>query len=296
VLPVPTASRPPEFAGAIGQWNLEYEAKPTTVNVGDPITVTLKITGTGNLDTVPALTLTGLDNFKTYDATTKSTKNDLHTSGERIIQQVVIAKDTSAAQLPAVSLAYFDPVTRAYQTIRRGPIPLTVKAGAQAAIVSAGPRLTATEKLGQDIVYLKGDRGAATATAPIGWPAMLAGNLVPVLGLAGFWIWKRQRDKLAGNRAFARRQRAARQARQLLAAAADCAGVQRALQEYLGDRFDIAPSGITGAIVEERGLPESVRKIFAAVDAARYAGAATDLPSLKQTVEQVIDDLERATT
>jgi hypothetical protein len=53
-----------------------------------------------------------LDGFKTYDPTTKTTKDDLNTTGERVIQQVLIAKSTDVKELPEVRLAYFDPVAR----------------------------------------------------------------------------------------------------------------------------------------------------------------------------------------
>jgi hypothetical protein len=54
-------------------------------------------------------------------------------------------------------------------------------------------------------------------------------------------------------------------------------------------------SGITASVADERQLPGKVREVFEACDAARFAGAAVDLTTLKQTVGQVIDELERAT-
>jgi hypothetical protein len=42
-------------------------------------------------------------------------------------------------------------------------------------------------------------------------------------------------------------------------------------------------------------LPAAVAEIFQSCDAARFAGAPTDLATLKQKVERVIDELESAT-
>ena len=92
VLPLPEGGRPADFGGAIGQWKLDVTAKPTDVAVGDPITLTIKVSGSGNIDTVPMPKLGPLDGFKTYDPTTKTTKDDLNTTGERVMQQVLIAK------------------------------------------------------------------------------------------------------------------------------------------------------------------------------------------------------------
>ena len=294
VLPLPTEGRPADFAGAIGQWNLDVEAKPTELAVGDPITLTVKLTGTGNIDTVPPVQLKNPDNFKAYDPTAKTTKSDLNTTGERIFQQVLVPKDITATQLPTVQLSYFDPLAKAYRSVTRGPIPIKVTAGTgnHVAIVSGALRARPSERLGQDIVYLKGAAGPAPAPVFVGTPLFWLLNLGPVCGLAGALVWKRRRDKLTGDIAYARRSRAARLARKTLSAATTSEAVQRGLQEYLGNRLNIASSGITASVVEERQLPGKVRTIFEACDAARFAGAALDVAALKQQVEQVIDELE----
>ena len=292
VLPLPDEGKPSDFAGAVGQWNLAVTAKPTSVAVGDPITLTIKISGTGNIDTVPAPKIGSLDEFKTYDPTTKTTKDELSTTGERVIQQVLIAKSTDVKRLPEVHLAYFDPVAKAYRTAVQAPIPLVVKAGGPgaSAIVGAGNRLRPDEKLGQDIVYLKGDAGPVATGISAG--TFWALNVVPVLALIGAIGWKRRTDRLRGDVAYARRSRAARAARRLLASANSFDDVQHALQNYLGDRLNIPASGITASVVDEHGLPAAVAGVFQTCDAVRFAGAQTDLNELKRTVERVIDELE----
>ena len=292
VLLLPDEGKPADFTGAVGQWNLEVTAKPTDIAVGDPITLTIKISGTGNIDLVPTPKLTGLDEFKTYDPTSKTTKNELNTTGERVIQQVLVPRSTEAKQLPALHLSYFDPAAKTYKTASQPAIPLTVKTGtgARSTIVSGGLRLRPDEKLGQDIVYLKGDLGPAVATISprVFWLL----NIAPLLALLGALAWKHRADKLRGDIAYARRSRAARNAHKLLAAAADCDHLQHALQTYLGDRLNIPSSGITVAVAYEHKLPGTVREIFEACDAARFAGAPADLAALKQKTEQVIDELE----
>jgi hypothetical protein len=290
VMPLPAEGRPADFTGAVGQWNLEVAAKPTEVVVGDPITLTIKISGNGNIDTVSTPQLTGLDSFKTYDPTSKTTKNELSTTGERLFQQVLIPKSTDAKELPAVQLSYFDPVAKAYRTATQGPIKLQVKASGSGAVVSGSTRERSPEKLGEDIVYLKGELGPVETG--VSWPVFWMLNVTPVLALASAIGWKRRSDRLRGDVAYARRSRAARQARRMLERAGSLDEVLRALQSYLGDRLNIPASGITASVAEERQLPEKVREILEACDAARFAGVAADVAALKQRVEQVINDLE----
>jgi hypothetical protein len=306
VLPLPAEGRPGDFVGAIGEWKLDVTAKPTEVAVGDPITFTIKISGTGNVDTVQAPALGSLDGFKTYEPTIKTTKDDLNTTGERVIQQVLIPKSANVKELPEVRLAYFDPTAKAYRTSFQSPIKLVVKAGSggQSTIIGGGGRLRSEEKLGQDIVYLKGDPGPAASTAPFyATPPFWALNIMPVLALFGGIGWKRRTDKLRGDVAYARRARAAKNARKLLAAAASYDQVQRALQNYLGDRLNIPAGGITASIVDEQLVPRGVngelatqaRACFEACDTARFAGGGTDggMQKTRGKVEQLINELEK---
>ena len=306
VLPLPEEGQPADFAGAIGQWNLDVTAKPTEVAVGDPITLTIRISGGGNIDTVPAPKLGSLDEFKTYDPTTKTTKDDLNTLGERVIQQVLIAKSTDVKELPEVRLAYFDPVTKAYRTAVQSPVKLMVKtsSGGQSTIVGGGSRLRPDEKLGQDIVYLKGDLGPSASTVPFCATRMFwALNIMPVLGLLGGIGWKRRTDKLRGDVAYARLARAARNSRKLLASATSYDEIQRALQNYLGDRLNIPAGGITASIVDEQLMPrgvngelaDHVKACFEACDTARFAGggADTNMQATREDVERLIDELEK---
>jgi len=59
VLPLPETGRPDDFSGAIGAFTLHTQAQPTTVSPGDPITLTMTISGTGNFDRVSAPVFTG---------------------------------------------------------------------------------------------------------------------------------------------------------------------------------------------------------------------------------------------
>jgi hypothetical protein len=298
VLALPEQGRPADFTGAVGQWSLEVSAKPTEVAVGDPITLTVKISGSGNIDTVSTPALAGLDQFKTYDPTSNTTKNELGTTGQRVFQQVLVPKSTDATELPAVRLSYFDPVAKAYKTAAQGPIRLAVKAAGPgaSALVAGATRTRPAEKLGEDIVYLKGDLGPVPAAVPFyGSPMFWILNFTPVAALAGLAIWKRRLDRLHSDIAYARRSRAAKRARRLLASAHNYDHIQRALQNYLGDRLNIPASGITASVVEEHGLPKAAAEVFEACDSARFAGTRSrddDVDATKAKVRELIDDLE----
>ena len=126
---------------------------------------------------------------------------------------------------------------------------------------------------------------------------------MPVLALLGGLGWKKRSDKLRGDIAYARRLRAARDARKFLSAATNYDEVQHALQNYLGDRLNIPAGGITASVVEEQLLPRgvsselaaSLKGCFESCDTARFAGGSggTTLAATREEVERLIDDLEK---
>ena len=54
-VPLPEQNKPVDFSGAIGNFTLNASAGPTSVTVGDPITVREQISGRGALDAISHL-------------------------------------------------------------------------------------------------------------------------------------------------------------------------------------------------------------------------------------------------
>jgi hypothetical protein len=108
ILPLPEAGRPSTFSGAVGNFSIEVTAKPETVSVGDPLTITTVITGTGTFRnaTCPSITGTGLQSFPV-----RVTRSDKQLSCE----QVIVPK--AQLPLPPVTWSYFDPGKRIYKTL-----------------------------------------------------------------------------------------------------------------------------------------------------------------------------------
>ncbi len=68
VLALPTAGRPAGFGGAVGKFEVGSELSAAKSAAGDPLTLRLKVTGTGNFDRVNSAMLGEVDGWKTYQA------------------------------------------------------------------------------------------------------------------------------------------------------------------------------------------------------------------------------------
>lgn len=126
VLPLPRQDKPAQFYGLVGQYTISASATPTKVNVGDPITLTVKIGGSKYLkpvqwpalEQVPALAT----NFKIPSQKASPTID----SGLKVFTQTIRANNDQVTEIPPIPLAYFDAEQGRYVTATTEPIKLEV--------------------------------------------------------------------------------------------------------------------------------------------------------------------------
>lgn len=123
VLSLPADKKPADFNGAVGRFNFSVTAQPTTIQVGDPITLTLTLHGQGNLDRILPPTLPENEPFRLFgDAVRQQGQNGVR------FEQVISPRDETATRIPAFSFSYFDTQSGSYRTLHSREIPITVTA------------------------------------------------------------------------------------------------------------------------------------------------------------------------
>src|SRR5881398_1580158 len=210
VKPLPQ-NAPANFSGAIGNFTMTTDAKPKSVQAGDPITVTSTIAGRGNFDRVNAPVIEDERGWHKYPPSSKFKQDDeVGLSGTKTFE-MVLSPNEKKQGLPLLAFSYFDPVKQQYVTLHSEPIPLNVQGGAAVAqnagaAQSAAPTPptgtarppvpTATKQ--QDILYQLTERPrTAESFAPIYTQrAFWAAQLIPLLALVGFAGWKIRRTRI----------------------------------------------------------------------------------------------------
>ena len=130
VKPLPAAGRPADFSGAVGKFTLSVEGNPKQVKVGDPVTLKMRVSGSGNFDRVNAPELVERKGWHPYEASSVFTPNDdLSTSGTKAFEMAVVPEEKKM-QMPQVRFSYFDSETEKYVTLSSEPAPLAVEGGA----------------------------------------------------------------------------------------------------------------------------------------------------------------------
>ena len=306
VLDLPARGRPPGFSGLVGKYSIAAEATPNEVNVGDPITVTVKISGPrylGNVD-LPAL---GSQPALARDFKIPSERSPGLLKGRaKVFVQTLRARHADVHGIPPIELSYFDVERGRYQRATTEAIPLTVNSARivtardAEGLVDPGTVQAELETLEGGIAHNYEDFDALEdhAYGPTAWlasPLWATLIFVPPLAYGGLFAFVLVTKKRYGNP----EQRRAREAFKKLTKALDAvegiasaeasgedaradAALLEAVRRYLGERLGLAPGALTFADAERelaaRGVSTETTtewaRLFERCEAGRYAGGA----------------------
>ncbi len=322
VLPLPSEGKPADFSGTVAaklRLNLRVDAGP--YEVGQPVTVTMILSGEGNPRTFAEPVFEAGEDFKSYDSELQSKSNvdQQRIRVEKRFTRIVVPKRDGELVLPAVDYNWFDPEDGRYRSTSTKDRSLTVAPSSSDAlepVVFSDFSPERVEMLGQDIHHIQTDPplagdGRRFPRSSGFWTFLL----LPWPLLLGAWIWQRRRDALradaAGFRARGARKSAGRGLDAAVAARATGnaeafgAELSAALRGYLTDRLalsggftdDDAAQALQGAGVGET-LRDDALKLMKDCDHARYAPGAEQaerMDALLDRSRRLFVDLDGAT-
>jgi len=323
VKPLPEEGKPADFAGAVGQFSLDVKAVPTQVAVGEPVTLTMTISGTGNFDTVtPPVASCDPKQFKVYEPKLQQAPGGDQRADRKVFEQVLIPLQEQVTQVPELRFSYFDPAAGRYVTVRQGPMPITVTPAArqepmrvvEQAPAASGAAAPIAEPLGQDILFIKERLGPRRVERPR-WYAdglWLWCQLSPLL-LLGLGVWWRRRQQLLENNPAAMRAsgamsralgqlEAARRLSERGQSREFCEEISRTLQRYVRDRFNLSSGALTRVELERDlrplGVPDDLLRdlleVFERCEAARFApSSSSSSQEMAQTLAMTDSVLRR---
>lgn len=129
VKPLPETGRPQNFSGLVGNIQLSAELGKSELEMGDTTTLTLAITGTGNIDQAN-IELTDLsENFKVYADQPLFEKfiQKKKLGGKKTFKFALVPLQSGKLLIPPVFISYFDPEKERYETIQTQPLYISSK-------------------------------------------------------------------------------------------------------------------------------------------------------------------------
>jgi len=270
VLPTPQTTMKPAPSGLVGEFEIRASTDTRAVNVGDPITVSVTITGEGNVKSIPSPYRDTLPNFRMFSGGTSEniTTADYRIRGSKTFDEVFVPQRAGTYSLPAFAVTYFDPKKKEYQTARTEPIEITVTGGAaDFTIPSLKLEPDQISDLAADVRFLKteGDNLRRLSNPGLFGLAFWAGHLIPLLGLIGFFTWRRGVIKEASDPVGRRRRLALQVAVMRLhrdpaisATALTFNELADVLMQFYNDRFGKSAQGQTRNEIRATLLTNSV--------------------------------------
>ena len=261
--PLP-GSAPPSFNGAVGRFEFAASVSQSTVEPGEPVTLTVTMRGTGNAATLRAPEIPDLDGVDAYAPESERRVDRARSplTSARTFTYTFVPQGASF-EIPEIVWSYFDPAGGQYETRREGPFPITVLGGSAAPVASA-PREADWR------------RSQGLGTAPL-WAILGVGLVLPAVAGLGLVAARTGRQRLARRRSGAARE-------DPLASAASLPDrerarrVERAVREAAAVHLGVAPTlpraGLAARLRKAGGDADALDQILATTEAVRFAGAA----------------------
>lgn len=151
---LPENGKPASFAGAVGNYNFKSEIDKTELSTNEAFTLTLTVSGTGNVELLQMPTPVFPPDFEVYDPKVTSSVNPTSNglSGTKKAEFLVIPRRAGSFTIPAVEFSYFNPANETYQTLQSEPYEIKVEKGAGS---DDGGGIYASNQ--EDIKYLGSD-------------------------------------------------------------------------------------------------------------------------------------------
>jgi hypothetical protein len=128
---LPENGKPASFAGAVGNYNFRSDIDKTELSTNEAVTITLTVSGTGNVELLQMPTPVFPPDFEVYDPkiTTSTDVNSQGLTGTKKAEYLVIPRRAGSFTIPAIEFSYFNPSNESYQTLSSEPYEIQVEKG-----------------------------------------------------------------------------------------------------------------------------------------------------------------------
>ncbi len=309
--------KPAAFNGAVGHYTLSSSLDKTETSVGQPVTMTVTISGRGNIKSLPEISFPALPNFRTLAdnaAVHVENQND-EVRGSKVFKTVLIPTTSGDLTIPTLSYVYFDTEAKAYKTLASKAFTLKVLAGTgpqKSADPSSplGPaaspsRTAGIQRLAEDIHYIRTSEKISSQGRPLyqhAWFRWL--HFFSLMGIGGFGFIRLYQRLFLSDRAAARFKNAKGTALIRLAKADKADAMAQTLQDYLADKLNLESRELSLRSAQEKlrtrsvsaHTLEKIRSLWETLDLYRFAPAQTrtdDVSQAKIALGQLIEGLEK---
>jgi len=315
VLPPPAAGRPATFDGAVGRFQSKVTVSSTNVAVGDPITVRVAVSGSGNFDGLRLPELPTGAPFQSYPGTNSFAESDpLGLTGTKTFELVLVPEQPGEQALRWPVWSSWDPTDRRYLTPEARLPRIQVRPGTATQAQPTGSHVApaapaAPNPAGLSEMALKPEAGVLEAPSHSvvtggGYWVIWGLPLAAYAGASTMLWWRRRRREDPAALARQRSRHAVSEALANLKVHAASgrvepfyAALNTAVQSQLALTLGGVPGSFTEEVIESRLVPRGLseeeaaqfRRVLATLAQARFAPG-----TLAGTPADHLEEAERA--
>jgi hypothetical protein len=145
VRPLPQKGKPPDFSGLVGKFKMWSKLEPVSLKTGESATLTVSVSGQGNVNRIPDLKMPELSHIKIYadKPVLESTQDSNGTKGSKTMKWALVPEKDGRLEVPPVAVSFFDTEHHRYKTLKSAKYTLSVLPGKKETIMVSEPNRAA---------------------------------------------------------------------------------------------------------------------------------------------------------
>ena len=291
-------NKPSSFNGSVGKLNFEASIDKNSVRANEPVTLKIKISGTGNLKLAEAPEIKFPQDIETYDPKiAENLKTNLSgLTGTKSFEYLIIPRHEGSYTIEPITFSYFDLEKKQYVTQRSNTFTINVTRGTgEQTVATVTGSKSEFQVIGKDIRYIKIKQPDFTISSDnfYGSIPFYGLSVSPLLLFVGLLVYRKRQDEINGNAGLLRIRNATVVAKKRLLVADKLLKSQqstpvyeeisRALWGYVSDKLSIPLSELSKETVLQVLLQNKVSNTTAdefintlhTCEFARYGGTGT---------------------
>jgi hypothetical protein len=276
VQPLPSANRPVDFNGAVGNFSFESSIDKTELKANEAINLKFTIKGSGNIELIDKVNVSFPPDFEVYDPKINSNinANIAGVNGTKTFEYLLIPRTPGTFKINPVKFSYFDLKKNSYETIFSPEFNIKVGKGdgTVSNVTYSGVNQADIKYIGSDVRHIKTRNPdfKLIGTYFFGSTAFYILLILPALLFIIFIVALKKELKKRNNIALMRNRKATRVAQKRMKKAQVFLQenrkddfyeeVSQALWGYLSDKFSIPLSTLSMDTVKDTLLAREVKE------------------------------------
>ena len=288
---LPEEEKPADFSGLVGNFWMESSLQPARLKAGESATLTVQVSGKGNINRIPDIDLPELPFARTYgdQPLLETEQDDQGIGGRKTMKWALVPQKAGRFEIPVPKLSFFNPDTENYEVLHASVPTLSVLAGTTQAPAAGQPSPSVAttdevsvkkeiQQIGKDILPIHMSAGnlsipfQALSTGWLFWIVLFGPFSIYLMLLGGMKLRRHSPERMARFRSKNAFKKLSKQCRQ---DSPSCADLIDAFREYLNGRFNLSVGTLT---------PDEAEKLL------RANGVSTDTVKKIRTLIQQLEN------